>query len=349
MTQESWAESVNLRRLLTWFIIAEAISLTYFVVGLFASGPLGEAIRWFFHNATFSIFHHSGFAVAVGLFAATARNLFKFEAVSTLANRAYRSFVAGLLVILIAAALGIALLDAATHGGLLPPYLPDDSRANAYALEGKTRGNKGVELLPAELETYKNLIGWTTEPQLVRLWDGNSLALISVAIDCLFGSFVAIFFWYVAVASVRTYLGIENHRGGTLGAIFACLCLWFPLRIYATWYERYLFEERWLAGYSALNFMLLLFFVVGSLIALLLVRNTTAVWISGGVSLLAGGLGVFSKLKPDLVGDVAKSVEGLHWYHLMVLWFVILIALVVLVMRVVYDMQRDDVANASAE
>lgn len=306
-------------RLLKWTAATSVLSLTWHLLVLvrLADCP-AYAVRTLSNEITFSVIHPTSFALAVGLFvlAFDWRVAFEDGPVMKLPS---------LVLLIILLVIGFAIPIADFLGGRCSPYEVRDSCTVFQAEDAVRRSFKELqpdddpksprhEKYEADKKAYLKLL---TRDRMV--WTSYGNLLFSVG----FTVFFNIVFWFGLVVLLNIHCGTRmsdmqqrQDMASKLVVIFLLHALWFPCRVYASWYQNDFLGNDWLRDYWA--FWVVVGYNVVFVTALILIyglrqsRRLLPFLSFGGVCSLAYGL----KYLYDVRQTWLPIVEAvLNWLH----------------------------------
>ncbi|HKH49318.1 MAG TPA: hypothetical protein VKM72_32015, partial [Thermoanaerobaculia bacterium] len=141
---------------------------------------------------------------------------------------------------------------------------------------------------------------------------------------------------------VRRSLGIESGKQNELAAVYACLGLWFPLRMYASWYERYPIDKDYLPGYEALITLGLVYLIVGLFLVLLYSNTVVGRWLAGTVALVTPVLALLAELRPKSLSFIAGLIERLSPAHVGIVAFFFVVLMVLFGLKMIEEPEGSD-------
>jgi hypothetical protein len=315
-----------LRRAITAFVVAEGIALLFPAAILLSARPLSDAVRWLAHQTTFGVHHHTAMSIAVALFWATIPDDIFTNPPPHLDRRTYQRFVVGLLAACLFMVIGVTIAD--LFGDTIPPcYIRNsEERKEAYELEHVLR-QAPDPLTDPKQPRYKQLTGYGSgKPSFPRL---NAAGWVGGLLNLVFGSYVAAYFWYIVVLYVRHRFGANDNEYMELIIVqFICIGLWFPLRMLATFYEKYLLTTSWLAAHPPVVILFLIYCMAGWMLFVLAQgRRPLPQWIAWVVLGLTPVIGILANVLPKTAGEIALALQNANPFWFLVLAFVFFVAL----------------------
>jgi hypothetical protein len=297
------------------------VALVWPVLALCFSGPWPDSGRWVIHSATWGFDHLCILPFAVGLFAAAVnRDVFRLAAW----DRVRRRRAYALLLLFAAVAVGLAVYDA-NQPSLQPVYLKDGERDRAYAFERVAR-QEGIDqaekISGVTKDEYLRLVGGEQGSTRTILNAGNVLGVVSFILNVLFGLFLAVFFWVLVVGQ----FGGAATWYDELLLSFALLGLWFPCRVYASWYIHHFVSANWLETYQLFAVLVIVYLAAGGFFLLRRLRDAEqpSRVIAVGLLVVPVVLAAVKVVKPEFFGQVAAAVEHLGWLPALAIGLVIL-------------------------
>lgn len=255
------------------------LALVWPLAALIWAGPRQDAWRWIVGSTSWGFFPVFILPIVVGTFLALMPLSF-FLPRRFGGERGAASYSA--LIVLVAVAAIFAVCDG-YQGGLFPVYLQNaKERAQAYkyayALRAKIIEKSGVErdnylrglTNDTEALKYMAILGLTkaqhqasfiaiVEKSPKNVWEnGNIVGRISIVWNFLVAVFFAFCLWMVGLIAARARYLPDEFRKDHLIVAMALLSLFFPARLFGTWYAHHFIpcENR------ANSDMLLVLFVI---------------------------------------------------------------------------------------
>jgi len=216
------------------------VSLIYLLILLLCAHPTSDSLRWFLHNATFSLHHFTAMSFAMGLFFAAISC--PLEGIPLHWRQCYAWGIIGMLIVLFSGAFFTVLKDSKEPGIKPISIVSQSERKRAYVLELQMRNKTysdstrlSDEDLSQKKEEYKELVG--LKENVVTRRQGNNVAKASIGVDLFFSSFIALYAWFVLVVIFRRSVGVDKNPRRELVVIYLLIGFWFPLRFYGAWYS----------------------------------------------------------------------------------------------------------------
>lgn len=356
-----------------WFVYAATLLLgsAWPICAVASAGPLPDALTWIAHSATWGFFGVFIMPIAAALFASGLDSeiilLRKWSG-------AYQFWLgAALPLFFIALASGIGKNDA-DRPGTLPVYLGDKaSRIRAYDIAKSLRkasmarrdASSGADYRAAlrcllvgglrDAETQrrvKEYEGLIKADRPLPFRKANLLALVSIALNAALVAVAVFLAWYLfAMGYTKVVHGYSSPGFNRVLLAFACFGLWFPCRVYASWWAEHLYKQHVFADYQAF-FALGAAFAIATIVLALLRFNDSAAGakvISLGLffaPLVTAGIGLLS---PQRLVDAARAIEPLTPIHVAAIGSIVALLLGMIVCAVTIDVVPNGGSRARSD
>jgi hypothetical protein len=251
------------------FAVALILGMIWPCFALYYARPVPDALRWIAHSTSWGFFSVFVMPIGAGLLATGVdSDVLRLRQWS----RTARFFFWLLLVLFVILAVQIAIEDA-ERPGTLPVYIEDrKAREDAYCLEKSLRRVPSGDRPAAMVQDYKNLIGAQNRalPPVV-----NPLAYASFVLNVLYGLVAVFLAWYLFVIGYsKVVRGIIVPSFDRVILSFACFGLWFPCRVYGSWYAEHFYNENGLLEYRGLFVLAAAFAITAIVVSLLRFKDT---------------------------------------------------------------------------
>jgi hypothetical protein len=333
---------MSARGLFWWgFAIALFLGLTWPITALYCSGVNPNTFRWIAHCATWGFFHIFILPIAAGLLLSSV----DWKVVRMVDwTRSYRCLQWALLgVLAIVMVIIVSLDDNRNETGLMPLYMADPGKQiKAYEMESKLRSQD--PRLKEDKDAYKDVIGAGPEKTKPT---SNGVSRLSTVLNLLYGLGTVLVVWYLFVLGYTTI--VQNPARQPLldrmVLAIACIGLWFPCRVYATWYEEHIYRDHWLTGYNAFFVMAAVYLITGIVLGLLRFRDAAlgAKVVSLGLFFTPVVTGVAGVVNPSRLEAFAEAVQWLSPVHFLAVGIVTMLLLGLVVCAVIPPLPSDEV------
>ena len=314
--------------------------------------------RWIQNCLPFSVFMHSAFPIAMGIFAVTIFNLKDVNGIDVFAVKTFGThslFFASIIALLFMFGFAsVIVLHDFTSRHVGPYILRRDIAVQAFRLEkelrdtaktAKARKRRGgtrraahpkstsssAETRAKKIQRYQSLVQLKSLRQIFQQGNGVAATYLGIAwIGCMCYVF---YFWYVAVL-VLSNQKLPTETISKLLTVFILLITWFPMRVHMDWYQNYFHNRNWLKQSNGL--WLGIIAAGASMIFVIFITKpdafTSFLSIATVLALVVGPL--IGKFKPEWLRALADTFQSMPFVYFLGGYIIFLVVTVTIGIRI---------------